>query len=163
VFRIVSNEGRRLAFLWISCFIQNHWVSVLRPSSGVLNTRKYNGSGTGSVSVLRWGEGDAYSVGSLNHWVQIYCFIVSLSVFPFPYTLYWANHLPNHHIQVLLSLQVASRFTWRCDRKEWTAGVSFWLWQVTSTLHDHDDSGAHPVLYLVWTDAISAVVRRLGH
>jgi hypothetical protein len=32
---------------------QNHWVSGLCPSSGILNTRKYNISEIGSVVVLR--------------------------------------------------------------------------------------------------------------
>jgi hypothetical protein len=45
---------------------QNYWVSGLCPSSGILNTRKHNVSKTGSISVLRKGEGDTYSVGSLR-------------------------------------------------------------------------------------------------
>jgi hypothetical protein len=32
---------------------QNYWVFVLSPSSGILETRIYNVSETGSVSVLR--------------------------------------------------------------------------------------------------------------
>jgi hypothetical protein len=40
--------------LW---FAQNYWVFGLRPSSGILETRKHNVSETGSVSVLRLGEG----------------------------------------------------------------------------------------------------------
>jgi hypothetical protein len=43
---------------------QNYWVSGLCPPSGILNTRKRDVSQTGSVSVLRGGEGDTYSVGS---------------------------------------------------------------------------------------------------
>jgi hypothetical protein len=39
---------------------------TLCPSSGILNTRKHNVKGTGSVSVLRRGEGDTYFVGSLR-------------------------------------------------------------------------------------------------
>jgi hypothetical protein len=38
--------------------IQNYWVSGLCPSSGILNTRKHNVSETGSVSIMKWGEGD---------------------------------------------------------------------------------------------------------
>jgi hypothetical protein len=45
---------------------QNHWGSGLCPSSGILKTRKHDVSETGSVSVLRWREGDTYSVGSLR-------------------------------------------------------------------------------------------------
>jgi hypothetical protein len=33
--------------------IQNYWVSGLCPSSGILNTKNHNVSGTGSVSVIR--------------------------------------------------------------------------------------------------------------
>jgi hypothetical protein len=33
---------------------QSYWVFQLRPSSGILKTRKHNVSETGSVSVLRW-------------------------------------------------------------------------------------------------------------
>jgi hypothetical protein len=35
-------------------FGQNPWVSGLCPSSGILNSRKHNVSGTESVSVFRW-------------------------------------------------------------------------------------------------------------
>jgi hypothetical protein len=45
---------------------QNHWVSGLYTLSGILNTGKLNVSETGSVTVLRCGEGGAYSVGSLR-------------------------------------------------------------------------------------------------
>jgi hypothetical protein len=38
----------------------------LWPSSGILETRKQNVSETVSVSVLRWGAEDSYSVGSLR-------------------------------------------------------------------------------------------------
>jgi hypothetical protein len=44
--------------------IQNYWVSGLCPSSGIVITRKQNFSETGSVSVLRLGQGDTNSVGS---------------------------------------------------------------------------------------------------
>jgi hypothetical protein len=43
--------------------VQNYWAFELCPSSGILETREHNVSGTGSVSVLR---GDTYSVGSFN-------------------------------------------------------------------------------------------------
>jgi hypothetical protein len=39
---------------------QNYWISEPCPSSGILNTRKYNVSETGSVSVLRRREGNIY-------------------------------------------------------------------------------------------------------
>jgi hypothetical protein len=39
------------------CNTQNHWVSGLCPSSGILNSREHNVSETGSVSVLRWERG----------------------------------------------------------------------------------------------------------
>jgi hypothetical protein len=42
--------------------IQNCSVYGLRPSSGILNTRKYNILEIESVSFFRCGEGDAYSV-----------------------------------------------------------------------------------------------------
>jgi hypothetical protein len=40
---------------------ENYWVSGFCSSPGILNTIKHNGSETGSVSILRWGEGNAYS------------------------------------------------------------------------------------------------------
>jgi hypothetical protein len=46
---------------------QNHcffWGGGFCPSSGILETRKHNVSETGSVSVLRLGGEDTYSVGS---------------------------------------------------------------------------------------------------
>jgi hypothetical protein len=46
--------------------IQNHWIPGLCPSSGILNTRKHNVSETASVAILRCGERDTYSVGSLR-------------------------------------------------------------------------------------------------
>jgi hypothetical protein len=45
---------------------QNYCVLGLCLSSGILETRKHNISETGSVCVLRWGEEDTYSVGSLR-------------------------------------------------------------------------------------------------
>jgi hypothetical protein len=123
-----TKESRRLVVPRTSCFIQNHWVSRLCPQSAIRNTRKHSGSETASVSVLRWGEGDTCSVGSLNHWIQTSCFIASLSVLPLFYSLCWANSLPNHHTPALLSLQVAKDahgvVTAR-DWKECTAGVRF--------------------------------------
>jgi hypothetical protein len=59
---------------------QNYWVSELCPTSRILNTRKNNVSETGSVSVLRWGDGDTYSVGSLRKSkplsLETLCFLV---------------------------------------------------------------------------------------
>jgi hypothetical protein len=46
--------------------IQDHWVSELCPSSGILNTRKHNLSVTAIVPVLRSREGDIHSVWSLK-------------------------------------------------------------------------------------------------
>jgi hypothetical protein len=45
---------------------QNYWVWGHFPSSGILETRKHDVSATGSVSVLRCGGEDTYSVGSLG-------------------------------------------------------------------------------------------------
>jgi hypothetical protein len=45
---------------------QNYRVHGLFPSSGILETIKHNVSETGSVSVLRIGGEDTYSVGSLR-------------------------------------------------------------------------------------------------
>jgi hypothetical protein len=45
---------------------QNHWVFGLRSSSDILETSEHNVSETGSVSVLRCGGKDTYSVGSLR-------------------------------------------------------------------------------------------------
>jgi hypothetical protein len=45
---------------------ENYCVLGLCPSSGILEARKHNVSETGSVSVLRWGGEDTYSVGSLR-------------------------------------------------------------------------------------------------
>jgi hypothetical protein len=45
---------------------QNYWVLGLVISSGILKTRKYNVSETGSVSILRRREGDTYSVRFLR-------------------------------------------------------------------------------------------------
>jgi hypothetical protein len=38
----------------------------ISPSSDILKAREHNVSETGSVSVLRWGGGDTYSLGSLR-------------------------------------------------------------------------------------------------
>jgi hypothetical protein len=46
---------------------RNYWVSGLCSSSGILSTRKQNIWNIGSVSVLRWEEGDTYWVGSLKN------------------------------------------------------------------------------------------------
>jgi hypothetical protein len=43
-------------------YTQNHWVFVLCPSSGILNTRKQNVLETGSVCVFRRGEAYTYPV-----------------------------------------------------------------------------------------------------
>jgi hypothetical protein len=42
---------------------QNYWEFVLCPLSGILKNMKHNVSETGSVSVLRRGDGDTYYVG----------------------------------------------------------------------------------------------------
>jgi hypothetical protein len=41
---------------------QNDWLSGLLPSSGILNTRKFNVSETGSVSVLGFRDGTLQTV-----------------------------------------------------------------------------------------------------
>jgi hypothetical protein len=46
--------------------IQNHWVSGLCPLSGILKARQHNVLETRSVSFLKLGEGDIYSVGTLR-------------------------------------------------------------------------------------------------
>jgi hypothetical protein len=38
--------------------IQNSWATGLCPPSRIQNTRKHNILETGSVSILRWGEGE---------------------------------------------------------------------------------------------------------
>jgi hypothetical protein len=45
---------------------QNYWVYGLFPSSSILGNRKHDVSENGSVSVLRCGDEDTYSVGSLR-------------------------------------------------------------------------------------------------
>jgi hypothetical protein len=45
---------------------QNYWVFGLCPSSYFLKIREHNVSENEGVSVLRWGEGDTYSVGSVR-------------------------------------------------------------------------------------------------
>jgi hypothetical protein len=46
--------------------IQNYWDFGLFTSSGILGTTKHDVSETGSVSFLRCGGKDTYSVGSLR-------------------------------------------------------------------------------------------------
>jgi hypothetical protein len=51
--------------------IQNYWVFGLCPSCGILETRKYNVSETGYVSVLRYGGKTLLGPSAranLNHW-----------------------------------------------------------------------------------------------
>jgi hypothetical protein len=45
---------------------KNYWAFGLSPSFDVLGNRKHDVSETGSVSVLRCGGEDTYSVGSLR-------------------------------------------------------------------------------------------------
>jgi hypothetical protein len=45
---------------------QNYWVFGLCPSTDILETRKHNVSETGSVSVLRRGEGEITQVGAVE-------------------------------------------------------------------------------------------------
>jgi hypothetical protein len=45
---------------------QNYGIPRLWPSFGFVNTRDHNVLETGSVFILRYGEGDTYSVGSLR-------------------------------------------------------------------------------------------------
>jgi hypothetical protein len=79
MFRFTGHRPDR-HIVWVESKGFWHWCITLRitgffglcPSSGILNTRKHIVSEIGSVSVLRWGEGDTYCVGSLranlNHW-----------------------------------------------------------------------------------------------
>jgi hypothetical protein len=46
--------------------IPNKWVFGLFLSSGVVETRTHDVSETGSLSVLRYGGEDTYTVGSLG-------------------------------------------------------------------------------------------------
>jgi hypothetical protein len=46
--------------------IQKYRVSGLCASSGIINVRIHTVSETGYVSVLRQGEGDTYSIGTLR-------------------------------------------------------------------------------------------------
>jgi hypothetical protein len=46
------------------------WVPGPCPSCGILDIRKHNVPETGSVTVLSWGEGNTYSVGSLRKSLQ---------------------------------------------------------------------------------------------
>jgi hypothetical protein len=48
------------------CNTRSYWVFGLCPSSGILKTKEHNVSETGSVSVLRWGGEDTYSVGPIR-------------------------------------------------------------------------------------------------
>jgi hypothetical protein len=50
---------------------QNYWGSGLCPSSGILKTRKYVISETGTLSVLGGWEEGTYSVGSLEELISI--------------------------------------------------------------------------------------------
>jgi hypothetical protein len=46
---------------------QDYWVFGLCPPSGILeDTEEHNLSETGSVSILSWGVGVTYSVGSVR-------------------------------------------------------------------------------------------------
>jgi hypothetical protein len=55
-----------LLIIRINNSAQNYEVSGLCPSSAILNATKHNVSETEFVSVLRLGERDSYSVGSLG-------------------------------------------------------------------------------------------------
>jgi hypothetical protein len=48
------------------CQNHNYLVFGVSPSSGIVGKRKHDVSETGSVSVLRFGGEDTYSVGSLR-------------------------------------------------------------------------------------------------
>jgi hypothetical protein len=68
---VVSLERCPWSLFPYVCFCKEgseYWVSGLCPSSGILNTRKHV-SKTGSVSVLKWGEGDTSAVSlRCNDW-----------------------------------------------------------------------------------------------
>jgi hypothetical protein len=53
--RAFNNGSRNVMAAVRFCSAQNYWVFGLRPTSGILETRKHNVSETRSVSVLRWG------------------------------------------------------------------------------------------------------------
>jgi hypothetical protein len=64
--------------------LRNCWLFGLCPSSDIVDTRKHNVSETGSVSVLRWGGGGTYIVGSLranlNHWITSIRFTTAIEL-----------------------------------------------------------------------------------
>jgi hypothetical protein len=64
-----EQKGKKMISPW-----QNHWVSELRRSSVILNTRKHNVSEAGSVSGLRWVEGDTNSLGFLRPVIEVSTF-----------------------------------------------------------------------------------------
>jgi hypothetical protein len=58
----------------VQATLQNYWGSALCLSSAILkkkSTRKHDVSEAGSGSVLRRGEGDTYSVGSLTPVIEV--------------------------------------------------------------------------------------------
>jgi hypothetical protein len=59
-----SFRARKRLFLIpnIFCCTQSCWVFLTFPSTGVLENRKHDVSESGSVSVLKWGGQDTYSV-----------------------------------------------------------------------------------------------------
>jgi hypothetical protein len=69
------------------CNTQNYWGFGRFQTSGILETRKYDVSETGSVSVLRWGRGKTPTQlgplerANLNHWTDPFsetsCFLFS--------------------------------------------------------------------------------------
>jgi hypothetical protein len=52
---------------------QNYWVFGLFPSSGILGTTKYDVSETGSVSILRCGEGRHLSTLITGPVIEVGC------------------------------------------------------------------------------------------
>jgi hypothetical protein len=62
--------------LWWWCIdTQNYWLCGPCLWSGILNTRKHNVSETGSLSVLRWREGDTYCVGTTGPVIEVSSFL----------------------------------------------------------------------------------------
>jgi hypothetical protein len=69
-----GKQGFSLSSYWSTWRIQNHYVSGIRPSSGILNTIKHNVSETGLLPSSDAGRETPTLLGpleraNLNHWI----------------------------------------------------------------------------------------------
>jgi hypothetical protein len=96
---------------------QNYCDFGLCPSSGIPETREYNVSETGSVSVLRWGVGETPTLlgplerANLNHWTNPV--ILSITYHhqnPLECTCKWKSLLWTPEAFVYVSLSVYWRY-----------------------------------------------------